>query len=350
MIWQQFVTGTAQNSPNPSFIPMGPKRLKVSQNSAFGIHRKRTRDEESDMCMSPTKLRKVTESNNSDYTISSASSVSSFTQMKGEKSLTSTKGEVSKWASPKKRDLKLRTKTKGFEPYSYLAMETRPEHYSRWLQDISNQCVRGRKRTNILKKATTIKELISELVFPEWQEYLVDKRNKENSSKYTGVRSDAVWKKIMRDWREFFRIMFKHRFHRMDYQDHDQKMKCITTLISELGFPVFEEDNVIYSFNFLHQIHLSEKNKAKYGRILSEHSCGFDALNRYTNENRTMFLEDPLCLRLLYFLYKNFREFYCSLLSTNIKEKVEECIDYVLRHSEELENDHDVIPTDSLPI
>ena len=154
----------------------------------------------------------------------------------------------------------------------------------------------------------------------------------------------------MRDCREFYRILFKNRFHRMDYQEHDEKIKWIQTLIQELGFPGFCEDNLIYSYNFFHQIHLSEKNKAKYDDILSESLTGFDALTRYTNQSRTMFLEDPLCSRLLYFLYRNFQEVYNELLSKNIKDKVQECIDYVLGLYDKLESEDDVISTSMLPI
>ena len=201
-----------------------------------------------------------------------------------------------------------------------------------------------------MKKATSLKQLLGEIVIPEWQTYLLDKQEKENAKKICPIRSDAVWKKVMRDCREFYRILFKNRFHRMDYQEDDQKLDCIKILLQELGFPEFEEENLIFSFNFFLQIHLSEKNKSKYEGILSESSCGFDALSRYTNQSRTMFLEDPLCSRLLYFLYRNYLDFYFQLVSFNIRPKLEECVRYLLKNYDVLENDNDVIPTSTLPI
>lgn len=80
----------------------------------------------------------------------------------------------------------------------------------------------------------------------------------------------------------------------MDYQEHGDKIKCIQILIKELGFPEFCEENLIYSYNFFHQIHLSEANKDKYNQVITNAVIGFDALTRYTNESRTMFLEDAL--------------------------------------------------------
>lgn len=129
----------------------------------------------------------------------------------------------------------------------------------------------------------------------------------------------------------------------MDYQENDDKTKCIQALTLELGFPEFCEGNLIYSYNFFHQIHLSEKNKSKYENILSETSTGFDALNWYTNRTRTLFLEDPLCSRLLYFLYKNFSQTYSELLGKNIKSKVVECIDFLLAKYEDLNSENETI-------
>lgn len=212
------------------------------------------------------------------------------------------------------------------------------------------KCIRGRKRANITTKVKNLQQLISDIVIPEWEEYLAEKRDKENSSRSKLVRSDAVWKKVMRDCREFFRILFKNRFHKMDYQEHDEKAKCIQTLLQELGFPNFPKEVLIYSFNFFHQIHLSEKNRAKYEKILPGFATGFDALNRYTNQSRTMFLEDPLCSRLLYFLYRNYMGIYSQLISSSIKAKVQECLEYVLSSYEELRGEGDVIDSESLPI
>lgn len=52
----------------------------------------------------------------------------------------------------------------------------------------------------------------------------------------------------------------------MDFREYDDKINCIQTLIKELGFPAFDKENLIYSYNFFHQIHLSDKNKPKYKR------------------------------------------------------------------------------------
>jgi len=326
--------------------------LIPSVNSAFSVCRKRVREVDTVMGR-PNKYKKMSEDFNKcsdENTIWSISSVTS-SPPKVFKIAETQEWSLFHQSTPnRKREDKLRTKTQEFLPYHQLDMKTRPIFYNESLQDIGIQWIRGRKRSNIVKKATSFQQLISDIVIPEWESYLIEKRDKENTKKLSGIRSDAVWKKIMRDCREFYRILFKNRFHRMDYQDDHQKLNCIKVIIQELGFPQFSEANLIYSFNFFHQIHLSEKNKAKYEHILSDSSTGFDALNRYTNHSRTMFLEDPLCSRLLYFIYRNYLDFYFQLVSKNIRPKVEECVSYLLNNYEKLLNDDDVIPTNTLPI
>lgn len=342
-------TGMTFNTTWMCYSPTGPNQLIPSKNTAFCIHRKRTRDEFPSEELVKCKRPMYSEYPD-DYTISSASSITSLPPKALKFPESSVEAQPEQEEGQKESEGKLYTKVVEFRPYNELTMETRPEYYAQNLKDVGNQSSRGRKRANVVKKATSLQHLISDIVVPEWEEYLIDKRDKENSYKNVGIRSDAVWKKIMRDCREFYRILFKNRFHRMDYQDYDQKINCIQTLIQELGLPQFKDENLIYSFNFFHQIHLSEKNKAKYESILSDLSTGFDALTRYTNQSRTMFLEDPLCSRLLYFLYRNFLDFYFQLLSKTIKQKVQECVQHILREYEGLSKGDDVISTTSLPI
>ena len=341
----------------PNYAACSPKKifkLKPSMNSAFEVCRKRKRSGFRDLVRQSLKKAKFEENSDSYCDINTSFSVSSLTSFASFESWNkeeSPKVIEEEQAQLKKRDEKEKSKTGDFHTYNRLNIKERSKFYQQNLKDMNQKkCIRGRKRTNVVKKAKNLSELIEILVIPEWEEYLVEKRNKENMARNKQVRSDAVWKKIMRDWREFYRILFKNRFHRMDYQEKDEKVAWIRTLILELGFPNFSDDTLIYSYNFFHQIHLSEKNKAKYQQILPEVSTGFDALNWYTNKTRTQFLQDGFCSRLLYFLYRNFQETYYSLLSSSIKEKVKECIEHILTTYEGIQSDNDAICTSSLPI
>ncbi|CAI2374145.1 unnamed protein product [Moneuplotes crassus] len=352
MIQKGTYTGMTLNTIALDCAIKGPKTLLPSKNSAFCAKRKRMREEVSAVELSSFKKFKLTEDPTTNWgvaaVIKSASSSGSTThkeqtELPKSENLQAEEAKIGK-------EVILKTRTLQFAPYGDLEIKTRQEFYSQTLRTVGNQCVRGRKRTSVTSKASSIVQLIEEIIIPEWQSYLIEKRDKENVSKHFCLRSDAVWKKLFRDCREFFRILFKHRFHRMDYQTCEAKLSCIKILTEELGFPLFADDNLIFFFQFFHQIHLSEKNKAKYKDILTENPIGVEALNRYTNQSRTLFLKDPMCSRLLYFVYQNYKELYSTFLSMNIKLKVEECITYFLDQYNSCLSEAEIICTDNLPI
>lgn len=63
-------------------------------------------------------------------------------------------------------------------------------------------------------------ELIFKYVIPKWQKYLEMKSQRAHKNVSAKPRADTIWKKIIRDLREFYRILFRVRFHYLDYKDH----------------------------------------------------------------------------------------------------------------------------------
>lgn len=272
MIDKEFDTGMTLNKYPFLTKARGPKNLSISKNSAFCILRKRTRDELPYEDNSEFKLVKLWEypTTNWENSIISKSSNASSSMIQKEIPQPSKIETPALLAQNNDSKGELKMKVLKFTPYQALDMKTRHDFYTQTLKNIGNQWIRGRKRINISSKASSFSNLLEEIVIPEWKSYLNDKKEKENASKNFGLRSDAVWKKLFRDCREFFRILFKHRFHRMDYKSYLEKLNCIKVMSNELGLPIFSEENLIFSFNFFHQIHLSEKNKEKYKDILSK--------------------------------------------------------------------------------
>ena len=76
---------------------------------------------------------------------------------------------------------------------------------------------KGRRR-NVINQAESIYDLIYNYALPKWKKYLQFKseRGITNTNK---ARPDTLWKKILRDVREFFRILFRKRFHYLDFKD-----------------------------------------------------------------------------------------------------------------------------------
>jgi hypothetical protein len=69
-------------------------------------------------------------------------------------------------------------------------------------------------------KFDNVYELIHDHVLPKWQNYLSFKSEKTNKYSNEKSRTDTIWKKIIRDVREFFRALFRMRFHYLDYKDN----------------------------------------------------------------------------------------------------------------------------------
>ena len=77
-------------------------------------------------------------------------------------------------------------------------------------------------------------ELIYAYVIPKWIKYLQLKSERSIDTQVK-PRPDTLWKKILRDVREFFRILFRLRFHHLEFKDVEGAALWIQTLFDELG-------------------------------------------------------------------------------------------------------------------
>jgi len=67
------------------------------------------------------------------------------------------------------------------------------------------------EKAEVLQWSSTIEYLVMNKVLPSWKSYLLKKMNAELNSECkesSKLRSDAIWKKILRDSRKFYRILF----------------------------------------------------------------------------------------------------------------------------------------------
>lgn len=65
---------------------------------------------------------------------------------------------------------------------------------------------------------SNLRDAIEFDVIPKWINYLTKKMISTNRESYMTPRDDTIWKKIFRDCREFYRTLFKARFHNLDYK------------------------------------------------------------------------------------------------------------------------------------
>lgn len=193
---------------------------------------------------------------------------------------------------------------------------------------------KGRKR-NLIHTASNIDELIRTTVIPKWREYLKFKSERGVSTSLK-PRSDTVWKKILRDVREFFRILFRKRFHALEFKDEKGASRWIQILFDELNIPLSPSDaKNIKLFKFVHQTH-----KTKY--LEDKSDCyiesPFETIEKYNERSREVFMTHYLCSRMFYFVYKNYLVHYIDLIKHKYRKEVVTLICMLLNWYEKMKD------------
>ncbi|CAI2384123.1 unnamed protein product [Moneuplotes crassus] len=176
---------------------------------------------------------------------------------------------------------------------------------------------KGRKRRHV-HSASSIYELIYDSVLPKWKKCLKSKANRR-IPKTLKARPDTIWKKILRDVREFYRMLFRARFHYLEYQDQKGAVTCIQILFSELNIPLNNNEEYLHGvFRYLHQSH-----KSRFPG-LKEDPTPLDAIEKYNEHYRSLYMKDDFGARLLYFVFKNFTPEYCLLVKSRYQREIAE--------------------------
>jgi hypothetical protein len=188
---------------------------------------------------------------------------------------------------------------------------------------------KGRKRLQTSNKLN-LRQMIESQVIPQWVAYLKRKMDaSEGESANTGLREDTVWKKIFRDLREFFRILFRQRFHPLDYKTCKQADRCTTVLLNELGVSTdhLTSYEVRKAFYFMHQTRLSSSD-----HYISEYVEGedeifaLDIIEKYGDSIKTLFMIDSISSKLFYTVFYNFDYLYYTFMKPKYKLAVSKVI------------------------
>lgn len=160
-------------------------------------------------------------------------------------------------------------------------------------------------------------------MIPKWKKYLTHKGDHCTVKNNNVPRPDTIWKKILRDVREFYRILFRARFHHLDYQTQRGAISWTKILLKDLGIEASTEGiDHCKMFRYLHQTHL-EKCRRIFGSIFKpEESSPFEVIETYNEETRENFMKNPVCSRLLYFVFMNYLEDYCMLVNLKYRKQV----------------------------
>jgi hypothetical protein len=174
--------------------------------------------------------------------------------------------------------------------------------------------VNKRKRHNVYSH---LKDVIECDVIHKWINYLSKKMQANKRESYMTPRDDTIWKKIFRDCREFYRTLFKARFHTLEYRACEEADKCSLIMLDELGIDAshltpYEVRKIFYYF---HQTRLHSSLHYAFPMTSPEtETYAVDVIENYKDSSKILFLVDPICSKLFYFLFANYSQIYNSFL------------------------------------
>mmetsp|Transcript_13108 Transcript_13108/g.11584 ORF Transcript_13108/g.11584 Transcript_13108/m.11584 type:complete len:213 (-) Transcript_13108:52-690(-) len=165
-------------------------------------------------------------------------------------------------------------------------------------------------------------DLINQKVIPKWIDYMQSKTDRNVANPKNRPRTDTFRKKIIRDIREFYRILFRVRFHYLEYKTKEGIYECMTKFFKDLKLEPSQEDmQDFHLFRFVHQTHLHTSVKCiMKGEKLK--GSPFHVIEKYNEDNYRRFLNHPLCAKMFYFVMNNFMDHYYPLVINNITKYI----------------------------
>lgn len=101
-------------------------------------------------------------------------------------------------------------------------------------EDRLRKSERGRKREKKLTWGTIYAFLYDEIL-PTWDKKLGNLSQREREVGQHQRGESYVWKQFLIDVQNFYRIVFKHRFHRLDKRNDENQEILASTILKELG-------------------------------------------------------------------------------------------------------------------
>lgn len=189
---------------------------------------------------------------------------------------------------------------------------------------------RGRKRVNVLP-ADNFEDLLANIVVPKWTSILA-KKTKREGEPIGQVTDEYLWIKVLRDMRDFYRIIFKSRFHRSEKREDSNRDLLVKIFLEELGMTEISFINSVSTFDFLYKAHYKARSTDE-GKIFKDviNATPMRIYYYYSETVRENFLQDDLCSRLLYYFLINFGETYLSCIQKNLRSGIESIINCVER-------------------
>lgn len=152
-------------------------------------------------------------------------------------------------------------------------------------------------------------DLVHKICLPQWIEYLQKKNLLVDQTQDKIPRKDALWKRVLRDIRDFYRILFRNRFYSYNYRNKHYQREWIRDFLLELNLPL--PDTVLeyqFFFTFVHQTHRLKHDGRSMNRYDEMQQNPFWAIDCYNTKTRQTFLSHPISSRMIHFVVQNYSD------------------------------------------
>lgn len=171
-------------------------------------------------------------------------------------------------------------------------------------------------------------DLIQNVSLPQWVDWIQKKTSLEPEVAKV-PRKDALWKRVLRDIRDFYRIIFRSRFYSYNFRNRHHRRKWLKVFLNELGLPLPTKSSE-YSplFTFVHQTHKADKGMS--GRREDSTKNPFWGIDHYNMKTKLALVTHPITSQMILYVVKNFGDTLVGLANQGYRSEYKECIDDLL--------------------
>lgn len=124
---------------------------------------------------------------------------------------------------------------------------------------------------------------------------------------------------FFKDIRRFYRLIFKHRFHRCDKRKDSKRQLLVSTILKNLGIIEYDYDvNQIFNF-FYPVLDKLRKGNCSADKGISQKDYFSDVFVSYNKEKYKNFLEDGIGSQLIWFFLFNYSESYLKAMEIDFR-------------------------------
>jgi hypothetical protein len=133
--------------------------------------------------------------------------------------------------------------------------------------------------------------------------------------------------------RDFYRIIFKSRFHRSEKREDSNRDILVKIFLEELGFSGINSIDTLPVYDFLYKAHYKARSKDNGSHFKEAiNSSPMRIYYYYSDSSRTKFLRDDLCSRMLYYFVCNFGDQYIECIQENLKTSLKSVVESIVNN------------------